>query len=367
MVQTAVMAGKKFAFKQAEGASTAVEHTSVDAGRAEKERPVTTLRDLASRGDLSADALNSGSKRSKKMLAAVKALSPLFCAMICRPGMAATAKEKGDAAVELLRSAQTSANAICQKIFPGRANDAWFVSQIQSAVAALISESWRKGLGAKIDGDIDAMSEALGAISDDDAASLVNWDYTTPKSEAEAISLWRLSLIKASAPIASDIKAFPFWKSGDASELLFSSILERVGNMAIGKTKKAFGIDVALSNPADRLISKSATLSLAAESADSQSRLMTLQSITGKAFQFASEEYTAMAKAALAEAKSGKNPAAVRDSWAKKDVADMVVSNTDKALTAFLQSVDRYIANADMSMIDSRMSLDSRQHNNGGR
>ncbi len=274
----------------------------------------------------------------RKKLTAAKAILPLFVAMIHRPGLAtASASEKAEAAALLLKESFASAHLLQSDLFPEKARDRWFVSQLQSLTAALISERWKEGLDISIGPDLAAVAGVLGHVPKDGEETplyetIAAWGDCAKVSSAEdAQAALRLSLIKSGSKLSMTVnQSWCFWKE-DGPASIYNGLFDSLVALA----------------------SRAATSLMGNANAAQQTMLM--QSMIDKAFAFGVEEYKALARRALQEykgAKSDEERAGIQAGWMSKDIVKTVTENADKALAALTIAVDRYCLNMDAAARD---------------
>lgn len=304
---------------------------SIQAVGGVRSRRVGALERLASniKKEESADFDGSSVKiQGMKMMLASAALSPIFCAIISKPGSASTSEQKRAAAMNMLNASHVLTEVLAESGGFGAMNNIDKL-QLRKTVSAMIAQKWRSDGVSDVSQEVTAIAEILQRP--DVVYELSNWgDWRQAESDADANLMLKLSAMKAFAPIMTDIsQTWCFWKSPEERKALAENLFDGLSRMSLAFSDQAIS---------DAQVSPS-------------SRLMYSQSIIDKVCSFAKEEYASLAREAITEfteaSKTRETVPAVKKKWSAIDIELVILPRVEGVMNAFLGAVDRFVRKSD--------------------
>ena len=274
----------------------------------------------------------------KHRFAAMRAVAPLFTAMICRPGFSATTEEKAESILSMIACARKGGDEMAEIV--GDDSD-FFRHKMHEMASLLVAEKWRREGVADITGEVATFPPMLSSIPAKKMSEFVDWvdDRLVPENEDDVMVLVKLSVMKGMFPLSMKLSRWCFWKK-DGNRTL-AAIADGLSEVAANTARSMSG------------------------SAEShEKRLWAMQSAIDKVFSFADahvEDIESEAKrerdAVLPQNKEGRM--SVMKGWAQRDVAAMVVERTAKSISSFLMIADKFSVAAMDSMAEDSVSDDN--------
>lgn len=278
--------------------------------------------------------------RQRRILNLVKSVMPIVRSIVVNPGAHASAADKANAINKMTRMATDASALLMAEVAPDLMEKGWANAESFRFCASIVGAEWQQsgsldGANALLNHEFVSMIAAGFADADAKALKWLELSGNTPpiKSETDAATRIRLSLLKAAAPLALDVHAFSFWRQhlgGDEVKRLIASLTDRLSAVAAENANRQaddYGMDA-------------------------DNRIMLWQGAIARSFEIAREEYRTLANKAMSEvdaAADSKAKSSIRKAWAtgeKGDVATLVAKTADNMIRLLDGIVSRTVNDA---------------------
>lgn len=286
--------------------------------------------------------------QQRRLMNMAKHVAPIISSIISNPGSSAKSADKAAAINKMVFLSLNSAVKLLRESAPELTDTGWANANAFGVCAKIVADEWQRGGSCEQTESLltgKFFSDLSATLNSADAASF-RWMETSGieppiRNESDAATRIRLTLSKSYAPLFMDVRSFSFWKNH------------------IGERERDEMAKTLMDKLAD-VAARSANEIADANGICDSDRIVFWQSMIGRAFEFAREEYRTLAQKAFGEvdaAESKADQSAVRRRWAMLDVPSLVAASSENSMKMMNGIVSRYV----LESVDSNCAADPKE------